>query len=419
MNANDKNDKKIFQRWIIQNNLSPSTEKVYKSVIKKFITATGKSLTELYNEALTEEDNRVPVHRKKIKNYFIDFQAYLEQLDIRDSTKKKNIQIILSFYKSLDIQLPTIKTPYDNSPDPANTTKMLTKELIQQMMEKSSLRDKAILSFMALTGQAQKEVTNLTIEQLIQAYNTIEDLSIFNVKDIIKNKELILANECVKLNMHRQKTNTYYWTYLPAETSKYIISYLQERYNSLNEKLHIRSTSDPVFVTKYGTPFSNSAVGKMVTYRGHECGFDNPSDFEGETRKLLERKEGNHHIYKSHNFRKYFINMCRRYAGTRYNDTEAEFIFSGRELADFWVGHTVKGSISHYLQYNDDDFEQMRKQYLQVLPYMSLEIELRSFDTEERKEFEEMKEQYNDMQKEIEDLKEFIMYTKLRKKFDE
>lgn len=60
----------------------------------------------------------------------------------------------------------------------------------------------------------------------------------------------------------------------------------------------------------------------------------------------------------------------------------------------------------------------MKKQYLQALPYLSLEDEVRTFDTEERKEFEEMKRNYQDLQKQVEELKEFIKYRELRAKFE-
>lgn len=411
-------DKKIFQRWAIHNHLSPNTQNVYKTTINHYIKCTGKSLQELHDEALQEEDEHVPLHRKQVRNYLIDFQAYLDQRNLKESTKRKQIEIITSFYKSLDIRLPSITTNYDNTPDPENTSKMLLKPLIKVMMNNASTRDKAIMSFMALTGQAQMEVANLTLTQLIKAYNTILDTPIFTVEDIFKYKEDILNEDCVRLDMYRQKTNQYYWTYLPAECSQYIIAYLHERMHGTNDKLVINDNDTPVFVTKKGTKFKQSSIGKMITHIGSRCGFDHPENFDPKMRNLLERREGYHHVYKSHNFRKYFINNCRRYAGTRMNDIDVEYVFSGRELADFWVGHKVKGSIAYYLQYNEDDFEAMKKQYLQALPYLSLEDEVRTFDTEERKEFEEMKKNYQDLQKQVEELKEFIKYRELRNKFE-
>lgn len=414
----NQEDKKIFQRWATHNHLSRNTQNVYKTTINHYIKCTGKSLKQLHDEALQEEDQHVPLHRKQIRNYLIDFQAYLDQKNLRESTKKKQIQIISSFYKSLDIQMPSITTNYDNTPDPENTSKMLLKPLIKVMMDNATTRDKAIMSFMALTGQAQMEVSNLRIEQILRAYNTILETPLFNVEDIFQHKDEILAEQCVKLDMYRQKTSQYYWTYLPSECSQYIIAYLHERQHGTNEKIHIQSNEDYVFVTKQGTHFKQSSVGKMITHIGSRCGFDHPENFEPRTRNLLQRKEGYHHVYKSHNFRKYFINTCRRYAGTRTDDIDADYIFSGRELADFWVGHKVQGVISYYLQYNEDDYAAMKQQYLQALPYLSLEDEVRTFDTEERREFEEMKKNYQDLQEQVNELKEFIKYNELRAKFE-
>ena len=102
-------------------------------------------------------------------------------------------------------------------------------------------------------------------------------------------------------------------------------------------------------------------------------------------KKLLTCEEGKHHIWTSHHYRKYFLNMCRRYAGTT-GDTMSGFVYTGQELGDFWLGHKQQGSIRHYLQYSEEDVVELREHYRQMLPYLSLERSVDILSDDEREE---------------------------------
>ena len=400
-----QDDEKILMRWKTTNQLSHYTYKNYKSVIDHYTKCCNMTISELYHEAIEEEEQGIPRYRRQIRNHLLDYHNYLDNLPIKETTRNMHINVIRSFYKHIDIDIPQIINRYNQTPIPQDNNKNITKDIIKIMIDTASTRDKAILSYAAMTGQSPDEIRHLTIQQLVNCYNTELEEKVFNADDIITHQQQILELDAPRLDMHRQKTMTDYWVYLPRETSRHIIQYLKERQDGNNKKLRITDNNTPLFITKHGKPFSRSAVGKLFSDLGRRCGFENPTNFDDDTRLLLERHGGEHRVWRAYNFRKYFINTCRRHAGT----TEGSpFILTGLELADFWVGHKVKGSIQHYIQYNDDDIDYMQQQYLQVLPYLSLEYDVQELTTRDKKEFLELKEQYESLIDEVELLKKYI-----------
>ena len=403
MNKND--DEKILNRWKTTNQLSNHTFKNYKSIIKHYTKCTDMTITELYHEAIREEEQGIPRYRRQIRNHMLDYYNYLDTLQLKESTKNLHIKVIRSFYKHLDVDIPRIRNDYDQTPIPQHNNKNITKQLIKIMLDAASTRDKAILSLAAMTGQSPDEIRHLTIQQLLDCYNTELDEKVFNADDIITHQQQILELDAPQLKMYRQKTKTNYWVYLPRETTRYIIQYLNERQKGTNEKLRITDNNSPLFITKHGNHFSRSAVGALFTDIGLRCGFENPTNFDDDTRLLLERHGGEHRVWRAYNFRKYFINTCRRHAGTTEG---SNFVLTGLELADFWVGHKVRGSIRHYIQYNDNDVDYMQQQYLQVLPYLSLEYDVQELTTKDKREFLELKKEYESLVDKVELLEKYI-----------
>ena len=398
-------DIKILERWKTRNQLSPTTYKTYKSVMQHYSTCCNQTLQELYNEAITEEEQAIPRYRRSIKNHILDYYNYLENQDFTETTKNNHIKVIRSFYKHLDVEVPDIQNKYEATPIPENNNKNITKDLIKVMISNATTRDKAILSIACMTGQSPDEIRNITIQQIINCYNTELETPLFTAEDILQNKTEILKLKAPRLDMFRRKTKNKYWVYLPSETTQHIINYLHERINGTNTKLRIQSNDDPLFVTKHGTKFTTTAVSALFMVIGERCGFENPTTFDAKTRLLLTRSGGEHRLWRAYNFRKYFINTCRRYAGTHEGTT---YNFTGLELADFWVGHKVKGSIQHYIQYNYDDIDYMQQQYYQVLPYLSMEYDVQELTTKDKQEFLALKKQYETLSEELSIMKEYL-----------
>ena len=402
-----KEDEKLLTQWKQTKQMKNSTHETYKTNIRHYTKATHLTITQLYNEAITEEDQNIPPRRRQIKAHLLELYDYLDHSTLAEPTKNLVVDSVRSFYQSMDIQLPNIPNNYDTTPDPRNVEKMITKDIIQLMLDNADIRNKAVLSMAAMTGQSPNELCHITIEDLLRCWNTELETPLLCVEDIFQYKKEILSLRAPPMKIKRLKTNNSYWFYLPSETSRYIIEYLYERYSGRNMKQRIRGVSDVLFVTKMGTPCTRSTMSKIFTRVGVECGFETPELFDKKTRYLLSREEGKQRVYRAYNYRKYFLNMCRRYAGTR-PETDSDNVYQGKELGDFWIGHTPHGSINHYIQYNEDDVRELQEHYLQMLPYLSLEMEVDTVTTKDKEEFNKMKEKYEDMVSEMEELREYV-----------
>ena len=411
---NKKEDEKILKQWKMTKQLSNKTFNNYRNTIQHYTQATGMTITQLYNEALQEEEDHIPRYRKQIKYHLLEFKEYLDNTSLKENSKNCYYKTIKSFYQSLDIELPRIESRYDDNPTSSTYEKLITKDLIRLMVDNATQRDKAILSFAAMTGQAITEISNLDIQDIVDAWNNVLEEKIFSIDDVFKQKTSILSHDVCTLHITRQKTRNKYWVYIPKETSRHIIDYLYERQAGANERIRITSFDTPLFVTKDGQRMPSGTVGNVFLYVGERCGFEKPELWEDNTRLLLERGKGEQRVYTCHKYRKYFLNMCRRYAGTN-SETPSEHVYTGSELGDFWIGHQARGSISHYLQYNDEDVRELCVHYLQVLPYLSLEVEVDTLTTRDKQEFLEMKQKYEEVQRELDEFRE---YVKQKQKLD-
>lgn len=402
-----KTDEQILQQWKHINGLSERTYHKYKVIIQHYIRTTNMTITELYEEAIKEEHQHIPKHRKKIKMHMINYYEYLENSELSENTKSLYVNVVKSFYNSFDVNLPKIRNNYNTNPDPENTEKAITKEIIQIMMNQASTKEKAILSFSAMTGQSPDEIRRLTIEQFMAAWSTKLETPLLDIPDIFKYKNEIIALDVVPLRMIRHKTRTKYWVYVPRETTQHILSYLYERVAGQNTKIRIHSKKDYLFVTNQGKFYGDSGIGKIFNELGRKCGFESPELFPKEIQFLLLREQGKHRTWSAYKFRKYFLNTCRRYAGTT-PDSPTRHMYTGEELGDFWIGHQKKGSISHYLQYTEEDVEELEAHFLQMLPFLSLEMKVDVVTSEDKLELNMLKEQYNSLIEEMDELREYV-----------
>lgn len=405
-----REEERLLTEWRRNKQITTHTMQTYRVYIRHYMIATGLSLQELYDEAILEEEENTPLYRRKVKSRLLDFYDYLDDSDYSGKTKNTMVFVVRSFYKSYGIRLPDIPNNYDPTPRPENVDKLLTKPIIRLMLNQASTRDKAIISFAAMTGQSADEIRRLTVQDMIDCWNSELEQKVFSLSDIFRYKKEILDLKAPPLRYVRNKTRNKYWFYIPSETSKYIIEYIYERVAGRNDKIRIRDTKTPLFVNKYGNPCTAQNISKTFTIVGERCGFETPELFEDDIRLLLLRDEGNYRVYSAHKYRKYFLNMCRRYAGTRA-ETESAHIYTGKELGDFWIGHQDKGSISHYLQYDEEDVHELQAHYLQLLPYLSVEMEVDVVTASDKEELNKMKQQYEDLVEEMEGLKEFVQQS--------
>ena len=72
-------EREYLKTWFTYRNLSKGSQRVYESIIKKYMEYTGKSLDELINEAEQEEENGVRLRKRQITGYIVGFKSELEE----------------------------------------------------------------------------------------------------------------------------------------------------------------------------------------------------------------------------------------------------------------------------------------------------------------------------------------------------
>jgi integrase len=192
------------------------------------------TLTELHDEALKEEDQGIPRYRRRVKEHILDYYNYLDQQPWTESTKNNHIKVIRSFYKHLDIDIPEIRNHYEAKPIPEHNNKNITKPLIRMMIDNATTRDKAILTLAALTGQSPDEIRHITIQQIINTYNTELDTPLFDEYDILQRREEILHLTAPRLDTRQQRhrpcqrrANLYRYECLPTSKRQGRASHLE------------------------------------------------------------------------------------------------------------------------------------------------------------------------------------------------
>ena len=159
---------KLFQRFCKERNIKDSTMKGYHSTLKKYEEFHNKSLDELIEEAIKDEEERTPLKERKIKMRLLDYRTYLLDSDMSPNTSKTYFSKLKTFYLHFEIELPHLPDAKYNKIYETNYLDLPTKEHIAQAIEISTIDLKAVILFMSSSGTAKAETLSLTVEQFIQ-----------------------------------------------------------------------------------------------------------------------------------------------------------------------------------------------------------------------------------------------------------
>lgn len=221
-------DEKILTEIKNTKDLSPNTMRNYKVILKLYPQFHQTSMTKLLEEADDEEEQRIRMKKRKIKQRILDFREHLQKQEKATGTINTRIATIKSIYRFYEIELPSI--PDLKSRQKAETindipTKKQIKEAIQST---NNQRIKAIILFMSSSGCARNETLNITIQDFIDATREYHnEITIENVVNSLYNQDNIIPT----FHMHRQKTNYPYITFCSNEAVHQIILYLRQRIN--------------------------------------------------------------------------------------------------------------------------------------------------------------------------------------------
>jgi len=234
----------IIKNFLNNKNISDSTKIQYEIRIRSYCNFTGKTPTELVDEATKEQNNSVIFIDRTLKKYMYNFIEELNQKNKSENTIKAHLETIKALYYDNNITSLNMKNITKKSAKNLILEELPTKEHIHKALKYCNLRDKAIILLQFSSGLSAAEIRHLTYGQFyiaIKGYITPNINEIFNIDRIysqIKNKDNIIGIWNI---IH---SNTDYLTFNSSESNKAIIDYLIER----NNKKPITSFDEPLFI---------------------------------------------------------------------------------------------------------------------------------------------------------------------------
>ncbi len=226
---------KLFQKFCKERNIKDSTVNGYETTLKKYCSFHNKTIEELIAEAIKEEEKRIPLKERKIKNRLLDYRTHLLESDMSPNTSKTYFSKLKTFYLHFEIELPHLPDAKYNKIYETNYLDLPTKDHIAQAIDIVSIDLKAVILFMSSSGTAKAETLSLTVEQFVNGTKEYHNGgSIDVILDTLEKRRNVVPTFYLK----RIKTDKYYYTFCSPEASHSIVKYLKTRHNlKLNDKL--------------------------------------------------------------------------------------------------------------------------------------------------------------------------------------
>ena len=218
----------LFKKFCCNRNIKKSTINGYISALKGYEKFHDKSIQELFDEALIEENKRIPLKDRKIKKRLMDYRSHLLNSNLSPNTSKTYFAKVKTFYLHFEFELPHLpQAKYDKIYE-TNYLDLPTREHIHEALLISPIDLKAVILFMSSSGTAKAETLSLTVEHFIQGTQEYHHGgSIEFILETLDKKTNVVPTFYLK----RIKTDKYYYTFCSPEASSAIVKYLKTREN--------------------------------------------------------------------------------------------------------------------------------------------------------------------------------------------
>lgn len=361
-----------FKNFINKRRISESTERVYNGRLSSFCEFLGKSPSELIKEAQKEKG-------QKIDEYFQDYIENLKKSGKSSNTIINRIDTLKAFYKEYDIATDSINRIISPETEKLTSKKIISEYQINEALELSSLRDKAIILLHMSSGMEATELRHLTYGDFINSieeYIDLESNDKLNVNKIAD--KLSKMNEVVGTwKIEKNRTLKPYVTFSSSESTKAILSYLIDRQRK-NKTL--KSLEDPLFVNSQNQALNVSAHGSIFKRINNRANFG-----------YLTKKR---RFFSSTMLRKYFKSkLCE--SGIDKNEINAI------------LGQKLDTDIDYH---SDAEIERLKNKYLLALGNLSLKKA--DIETVTSAEYEKLLKKINEKDKELEEIKKHLDYIK-------
>lgn len=208
---------KIFNKFCKERNVTDSTRTGYWSAIRKYENYHKLTMKELLQEAISEEENNIPLKERKIKQRLISYRTFLLNSNLSQNTVRSYFTKIKTFYEHFDIEIPNLPNAKYAREYETNYLDLPSKDHIQKALDISTLDLQAVILFMSSSGTAKAETLSLTVQDFIlgtRDYHTNGSLN--EILNQLNKKENVIPTFYLK----RIKTDKYYYTFCSSEASQ-------------------------------------------------------------------------------------------------------------------------------------------------------------------------------------------------------
>ena len=351
-NMNIQNDPHLIE--FLQNlNIRKTTQEIYIKRLKVYCEFTGKTPTQLIEEAEEDEESRIRMKNRRIKKDIMNYLIYLREQNRSPNYITSLIATIKSFYSEYDIELPRIKCNLKQEEQLITTEDIITKKHIQKVLKYCNTKFKAVILLMMSSGMGASEIRHLTFNDFMTSQGiTIKES--FDIDEILEKLDK-KGNEIGTWSIRRFKTNMPYVTFNSPESTAAIIDYLHYRTEHRSPNKHIKKANDFLF----------EARGNQMSLRGIMAYFERLND------RCNFGYLGRQRFFRSHGIRKFFASTLKNHG---MDTVDAEWL----------IGHKLHPVTGTYIK---PDIYRLKKEYMDILPYLSLSsVETVTIESDDVKE---------------------------------
>lgn len=260
------NDKEILDQFQITRRLKPTTMKGYKDAVRIYTEFNNLTLHELFEEATTEEIDRIRWADRTLKKRLTEFRTYLY-----DNYAKKTARIhfsrIKTIYIHFDIEIHKLPPIKSEDEEPPITYKDLpTITILKKALSISIPMIRALIELMVATGCAKKEIRHITFQQIIDGtYEYHHKNNLIDAINTMKGKDNIV----ITFHLKRFKTGKWFYTFAHPEASATLIDYiivLLNKYPNIKPEDRIFNINKDYFNNYFKEINNTLGLGKVRSY---------------------------------------------------------------------------------------------------------------------------------------------------------
>jgi len=242
-----------LQELFVTRELSEGRKKNYEIVFREMYKLTGKTPSELLDEAKQEEKSfikegaivEVDKRDRKVAKYLLMYHNFLNESGIKESTMKTKMGILRAFYTEFEIELPK-KIKLSVPMRIIREGDIPIREDIKKALDFiPDIRNKALITLTASTGIRGVDILNFAVGDFVIATKKYHESDSIDKMLELKQNNIIPCWEFY--SQKTKKHNTLTVTFNTPECSEYIIKYLNQRKKGgeiLNNDSYLFRTKD-------------------------------------------------------------------------------------------------------------------------------------------------------------------------------